>query len=123
MNNHKKEIKEYLFNLLSANHAFWSYNRAEMSADSVTDEQLIEKVLLHLDMDAINLLFQFYPKEQIKRVWKQELCALEPRYHSTNVLFAGIFFNIKNPQRYIKMESRRAIRNNLNRHNHARSDP
>ena len=119
--NNNKEVKEHLFNRLKERHSFWSNDIAKMNADSLTDEQLIEKVLLHLDMDAINLLFHYFPKEQIKNIWKQELCALEPRYHSTNILFAGIFFNIKNPQRYVKVQSRRAVRNNLYKHNHARS--
>ncbi|MDR2729016.1 MAG: hypothetical protein LBB56_07770 [Chitinispirillales bacterium] len=119
--NNKKEIKKYLFNQLKAKHALWSYDYVSMKADSLTDDQLIEKVLLYLDMDDINVLFRLYPKEQIKDVWKQELCALEPRYHSSNVLFAGLFFGIKNPQRYVKTQCKKAIRNNLKHHNYARS--
>ena len=116
----KQKIKEYLFEELKGNHALWSYNHRAMTAETLTDEQIIEKVLLHLDMDAINLLFVLYPKKAIKKVWKQELCALEPRYHSSNILFAALFFGIKNPQRYVKIQCKRAIINNLKRHNDAR---
>jgi len=117
----KQEIKEFLFKKLIENCALWSYDRSGMTADTLTDEQMIEKVLLHLDMNEINLLFSIYPKQLIKKVWKQELCALEPRYHSSNVLFAGLYFDIKNPQRYVKVQSKRAVRNNLRLHKYERS--
>ena len=114
------EIRAYLFEQLKANYALWSYDKSTMTADTLTDEQIIEKVLMHLDMDDINILFLLFPKERIKEVWKWNLCALE-FYYSSNVLFAGLFFNIKNPPRYVKMQAQRIVRNNLKGHNHARS--
>ena len=60
----KKQIKQYLFEQLKENYALWSYDRSSMTADSLTDEQMIEKVLLYLDMDEINILFQLYTKQK-----------------------------------------------------------
>jgi len=121
MYNNEKEIREYLFEQLKINHALWSYDKSKMTAYTLTDEQIIENVLLHLDMEDINMLFLLFPKKKIKEVWKQELCVQEPRYHSSNVLYAGLFFNIKNPQRYVKMQSRRAVMKNLRGDSYARS--
>jgi len=111
----KQEIKEYLFRELIDNCALWSYDRSEMTADTLSDKLMIDTVLLHLDLPAIKALFTIYPKQLIKDVWKQNVCALEPRYHSSNVLFAYLFFDIKNPHRYVKMQAARAIRNKLKR--------
>jgi len=117
----KKKIREYLFEQLKANNALWSYDKSNMTADSLTDELLIEKVMMHLDLDDIDMLFLLFPKKLIKDVWKWNMCALDPRYHSSNVLFAIIYFKIKNPQRYVVMQARRAVRKNLTGNYHAGS--
>jgi len=111
----KDEIKQYLFNALKEGHHLWSYNHANVSVSDLSDEFLIEKVLLRLDLPEIGLLFSIFPKKQIKEVWKWKMCALEPYYHSSNILFARIYFDIKNPYRYLKMQSRRAVQANLDR--------
>jgi len=118
----KKDIRGYLFGQLKANHALWSYDKSNMTADSLTDELMIETVLMHLDLDDIDMLFLLFPKKQIKEVWKWKVCALEPRYHSSNVLFAFLYFKIKNPQRYVAMQARRAVRKNLTGNYHARGN-
>ena len=109
----KDVIKQYLFNTLKEKGCFWSYNHASMNVSDLSDEFLIEKVLLHLDLNELNLLFRAYPKEQIKEIWRWKVCSLEPYYHSSNIFFAKVYFNIKNAERYIKMQSRRAVRVNL----------
>ena len=109
----KDDIKQHLFNALKDGRFLWSYDNAKMRADDLSDEFLIELVLLHLDLEDLNLLFSIYPKKQIKEVWKWKMCALEPRYHSSNVFFAKIYFDIKNADLYIKKQSQRAIKTNL----------
>jgi len=109
----KDEIREYLFEELKANHTLWSYDKSNMTASSLTDELMIETVLMHLDLDNIDMLFLLFPKKLIKEVWKWNVCALEPRYHSSNILFATIYFNIKNPQRYVVMQARKAFRKKI----------
>ena len=111
--NKKSEIREYLFEQLKANHALWSYDKSAMTAHNLPDEFIIEKVLMHLDLDDIDMLFLLFPKKQIKEVWKWNMCPLENFYHSSNVLFAIIYFKIKNPQRYVEMQAKKAIRRNI----------
>ena len=119
--NNSSGIKKQLFEELRDKRYLWSYDYMTVNEHSLTDEQLVEKVLMHLDMQSINKLFLVFPKHYIKEVWKQHLCPLEPRYHSTNVLFATIFFDIKNPHRYIKTQANRMIRKNT--HQYDRSTP
>ena len=98
--------KKILFGRLQKENAFWSYDPASVSLNNMVDDMLIEKVMLHLDIDDINRLFAIYPKARIKRVWRTRLCPLEPYYNGLNRLFAYIYFDVKNPDRYIKRQSR-----------------
>jgi len=78
------------------------------------DDFLIEKVLYHLDWDDIMRLFEIYPKTQVKKVWKNNLCPLGNYFDKMNILYATVLFDIKNPKRYIKTQSNRFIRNKIN---------
>jgi hypothetical protein len=103
-------IKKELIEKLVCEHAFWSYDTASISIDEMSDDLVIEKVLLHLDIDDVNLLFTIYPEKKIKKVWRDRLCPLEPYYHDLNKLYAVAYFHIKNPVRYLKMESARHLK-------------
>jgi len=112
----KDDIKKQLFEELRDKHYLWSYDTSEMNEHNLTDELLIEKVLMYLDMQFVNMLFFIYPKSFIKEVWKQNLCPLEPRYHSSNVLFGILFFDIKKPHRYIKVQANRMVQINIHQY-------
>jgi hypothetical protein len=103
----KQTVKKELFGKLLLAKAFWSYEN--VSLEQMTDDTLIEKVLLHLDIDDTGRLFTLYPEKKIKEVWKNRLCPLEPYYHDLNKLYAVGYFHIKNPIRYIKMMSKRHL--------------
>lgn len=118
----KEHIKKYLLNTLKKGHYLWSYNNTKINVDNVPDDLLIEWVLLHLDLAEINMLFSIYPKKQIKEIWKWKMCALEPRYHNSNVLFAYIYFDIENGTRYVKMQARRAVDVKLGRYHGRNTD-
>ncbi len=61
-------VKQELLAKLKQEHCFfWSYN--ENSIKDIPDDMLIEKTLLHLDLEEINQLFLIYPFNKIKRVW------------------------------------------------------
>jgi hypothetical protein len=100
-------LKKELLDKLLLGNTFWSYDVDPKLFDKVSDDFLIEKVLLHLDIDDIIGLFDIYSEKKIKEVWKSRLCPLEPYYHDLNLLLAGAFFHIKNPAQYIKMVSNR----------------
>ena len=93
-------IKKDLLVKLKQEHCFWSYN--ENSIDEISDEMLIEKTLLHLDLPEINQLFQIYSFKKIKRVWLDYLIPQEEYLYTLNRFFAWYYFNIKNPDSYIK---------------------
>lgn len=96
--------KAFLFRRLQKENAFWSYDPASVSLKDMDDDMLIEKVMLHLDIDDINRLFAIYSKAYIKKVWRTRLCPLEPYYNGLNRLFAYMYFDVSNPDRYIKYQ-------------------
>jgi len=79
---------------------FWSYDLP--SNLDIPDEVLIEKVLLYLDMDEIRTLFALFEKKKIKNVWVERILCQEPMFHALNRLYAFLLFGIKDPDRYIR---------------------
>ena len=102
--------KALLFKHLQKENVFWSYDPASVSLKNMDDDMLIEKVMLHLDIDDINRLFTFYSKARIKKVWRTRLCPLEPYYNGLNRLLAYLYFGIKNPDRYIQAQKSKHIK-------------
>ncbi|HML65302.1 MAG TPA: hypothetical protein PKC55_10770 [Dysgonomonas sp.] len=101
----KNDIKQFLERKLHAANAFWSYEKN--SCRNLSDRDLIKHVLIHLDLDDIQLLFDIYPKRQIKRVWLDELVPQGDYLISMNLCFALLYFDIKKPLQYLKsMETR-----------------
>jgi hypothetical protein len=92
--------RHILFQKLKKENAFWSYDVS--SIDQITDEDLIVKVLIHLDMEEIFALFRMFPKKKIQKVWQEQMLSQEPLYHGLNRLFAFLLFDIKNPDKYIR---------------------
>jgi hypothetical protein len=100
------EIKVYLEKRLLETWSFWSFNKD--SCHNLSDWNLIKYVLIHLDLDDINYLFQIYSKQKIKKVWLEELVPQGDFLISMNLCFALLYFNIKKPRQYLKsMETRR----------------
>jgi len=96
----KEQLYKALINRLHQEHAFWPYDKSRIY--QISDDVLIAKVLLHLDIDDIGILFKLYPKIKIQRVWKNTMLAQEPLYHGLNRLYSFLLFNIKHPDRYIR---------------------
>ena len=98
MNN--AEIRQYLQNKLLEEHAFWSYDKD--SVKDISDWNLIKFVLIHLDLDEINLLFQIYSKSRIKKVWLKELVRQGNFLRNMNLAIALLYFDVKEPVSYLK---------------------
>lgn len=96
----KEQLRKILTENLKREIVFWSYDQPSLS--EISDDILIEKVLLHLDIDDIKLLFLLFPGKKIQSVWKESMLSQEPMYHQLNRLYAFLFFGIKNPDRYIR---------------------
>ncbi len=101
----KKEIRDGLFDKLKANNCFWSYS-AE-SLDKVSDEQLIEKTLIYLDLPEIEQLFALYGFRRVKNVWLHRMVPQGDYLNTLNRFFSWYYFRIKNPDRYLKMQGTR----------------
>lgn len=76
--------------------AFWSY---APEAD-ISDEILTEEALRWGDVTEIQALFELFPLAYIKKVWREKLLP-DTRIYAHNYYLALIFFNIKNPKKYI----------------------
>lgn len=92
--------KEILSKKLIERNSFWSF---DMPQDTpIPDDILIEKTLIYLDIDDINKLFNLFPSRKIKQVWRNRLVIQGDYYRSLNKLLAWLYFDIKNPEKYIK---------------------
>lgn len=99
--------REYLVNLLLQECRLWSYDTTK--AQDIPDDILIEKVLIHLDLEEINLLFKQFPYQKIKRVWLDRLIPQEEYLYSLNRFFAWYYFKAKRPDAYIKSMATRHL--------------
>lgn len=93
-------IKQILLNKLIDQHRFWSINL--QSDMEVPDDILIEKSLIYLDIEDINQLFAVFPAPKIKHVWRERLVVQGEYYQKLNRLLAWMYFDVKNPDKYIK---------------------
>ena len=96
----EKDIRDQLIRELVMSKVFWSYKKPE--PNSIPDDILIEKTLINLDIDDINKLFLIFPKPKIKNIWNKKIVINDSRFHSMNILFASLYFNIKYPESYLE---------------------
>jgi hypothetical protein len=100
----RKRLEKKLFE----ESAFWSYNKS--SIDIIPDDEFIEKVLLHLDIEDVQSLFSLFPKKKIQKVWQEVVLSRDPLYHNLNRLYAFLLFDIKHPDRYIRYYKNKYIK-------------
>lgn len=79
-----KQLRKRLEKNLIKENAFWSYDKSSIVV--IPDDVLIEKVLLHLDIEDVQALFSMFPKKEIKKVWQEVVLPREPLYHNINRL-------------------------------------
>ena len=92
--------REILSKKLIERNSYWSFI---MSQDvPIPEEILIEKTLIYLDIEDINKLFTIFSHQKIKQVWLSRMVIQGDYYRRLNKLLAWMYFDIKNPDRYIK---------------------
>ncbi|MDO4993839.1 MAG: hypothetical protein Q4E32_02415 [Bacteroidales bacterium] len=96
----KDSVKADLLHKLKAENALWSYDVSGM--ESISDEALIEHVLLYLDIEDVNHLFYIYDFPLVKRVWRDRVATQGEMFHAVNVLYAWYYFGAKRPEAYVK---------------------
>lgn len=94
------DVKKQLLKKLKQENCFWSYDVSRM--DAISDASLIEHVLLYLDIEDINKLFQLYNYKEIKRVWRERVAPLGEMFRPVNILYAWYYFGAKHPEAYVK---------------------
>jgi hypothetical protein len=77
----------------------WSYVKNPKAID---DELLIEKALLYLEFEDLHKLSEIYPMHYLRDVWRERLVSQGAYYDILNWLLAAMFFDIKNPDKYLK---------------------
>ncbi len=107
----KAEVKRGLINRLKKANAFWSY-QADAIKD-VPDDILVELVMLHLDLDDINKLFDIYSYKFVKKAWIENVVAQGERYYVRNKFFAWYYFKMKKPGAYVRSMATRELNKNL----------
>ena len=96
----KEDVRKFLFRKLKKENCFWSYDVSKMK--SISDESLIEHVLLYLDIDEINMLFPLFGYKKVKRVWLDRVAPLGAMFRQYNILYAWYYFGAKHPEAYVK---------------------
>ncbi len=102
---HKDEIRNSLLEKLKAENCFWSYSFD--SWDKATDEQLIEKTLLYLDLPEIDSVLTLYGRRKVKQVWLRKMVSQGEYLYTLNRFLAWYYFHIKNPDAYLKAQETR----------------
>lgn len=106
-----EEIKPYLINKLKQEHCLWSYKQD--SIEDIPDDVLIELVMLYLDIDEINLLFQAFPYKDVKQAWLENVVIQGERYFMLNKFLAWYYFHVKRPRHYVKSMATRMVNKRL----------
>ena len=100
LKDHKSATIKLLITKLISNKKFWSFDMDKSTV--IPDTVLIEKTLTYLDIEDIDLLFSIYPKSKIKNVWRNQMALQGEFYGRLNRFLAWMYFDIKNPDRYLK---------------------
>lgn len=103
--------RTYLINKLKNSHCLWSYDNEAI--DDIPDDMLVELVMIHLDIDEINLLFQIFPYKKVKQLWLENVVVQGERYYTLNYFFAWYYFHAKSPRAYVKSMSTRILNKRL----------
>jgi len=94
-------LRELIANKVVAEGGFWSYHK-ESILSHVSDDQLIEAALERLDLEDLDLLFQQFSSKKIRQVWLRTMAVQGDYYQSLNRFYAWYYFNIQDPDRYLK---------------------
>ncbi len=109
--NQLHDIKHVLIERLKQQHMLWSYEND--SIQDIPNDVLVELVMLYLDIEEINMLFQLLGYKAVKRAWIENVVAQGERYYNLNYFFAWYYFHAKQPRRYVKAMATRQFNKRL----------
>ena len=103
----KDNVRQQLFRKLKKENCFWSYDISKMK--SISDEALIEHVMLYLDIEDIDKLFSLFGFKKVKRVWLDRIAPQGEMFRPFNILYVWYYFGAKRPEAYVKSIETRHI--------------
>ena len=103
----KDNVRQQLFRKLKKENCFWSYDVSKMK--SISDEALIEYVMLYLDIEDVNQLFSLFGYKKVKRIWLDRVAPQGAMFRQFNILYAWYYFGAKRPEAYVKSIETRHI--------------
>ncbi|MBQ9650763.1 MAG: hypothetical protein IJV13_00905 [Prevotella sp.] len=103
----KENVRALLLSKLKDENCLWSYDASKMN--DISDDALIEHVLLYLDIDDINKLFPLFGYKKVKRVWLERVAPQGEMFRQYNILYAWYYFGAKRPEAYVKSIETRHI--------------
>lgn len=106
--NDKHQLKNELAEQLLQANAFWSY--ANISVEEIPAEEIIEKTFLYLDLKDIAKLFELYTREYIRKIWRKKMAIQGDYLFNLNVMIALYYFDIRQPEKYLKRAEREHIK-------------
>ena len=109
--NQLHDINHVLIERLKQQHMLWSYEND--SIQDIPNDVLVELVMLYLDIEEINMLFQLLGYKAVKRAWIENVVAQGERYYNLNYFFAWYYFHAKQPRRYVKAMATRQFNKRL----------
>ena len=105
------DIRNSLIEKLKQQHCLWSYENN--SIQDIPNDVLVELVMLYLDIEEIDLLFQLLGYKEVKRAWIENVVAQGERYYNLNYFFAWYYFHAKRPRSYVKAMATRQLNKRL----------
>lgn len=86
---HSLKTKADFVNLLNSEGRFWEY--CNQATDRISDDELIFKSLLFLEFEDIEQLFDLYPRERCRKIWKERI-ASQRDYYGIIAFLLGVYF-------------------------------
>jgi Plasmid maintenance system antidote protein len=106
--NYKHQLKNELAERLLKANAFWSY--ANVSADEIPADELIEKTFIYLDLKDIAKLFELYTRDYLRKIWREKMAIQGDYLFNLNVMIALYYFDIRQPEKYLKRVEREHLK-------------
>ncbi|MEN6619252.1 MAG: helix-turn-helix domain-containing protein [Rikenellaceae bacterium] len=111
VNSYKQQQKDALAEQLLKANAFWSYTNVKVH--DISDEEIIERVFIYLDLKDIAKLFELYQRDYVRKIWKEKLAVQGDYLFNLNVMIALYYFDIKQPEQYLRRLEREHIKQQL----------
>ncbi len=111
IHNYKYQLKYELAEQLLKANAFWSY--ANVSAEKIPADELIEKAFIYLDLKDIAKLFELYTRDYIRKIWREKMAIQGDYLFNLNVMIALYYFDIRQPEKYLKRVEREHLKHLL----------